>query len=127
MKQFLPFLLIFQSCLGWGDMFLNVEKITGNYYLVEDESGSYDICYKSDDGYQGRNQSHSKVTAYAYNDTILVMKVQPYNHEVFYYAINMKKDRDFAEQNEYEIGKVAVKDYPNSWLAALNLDFKDVK
>lgn len=108
-------------------MFAKREQIIGNYYLVENENGTYDISYKIDGAYVGRNPIGGQVTAYAVKDTVLVMKIQPYNGEAFYYTINMKKDRDIAKQDEYEMGRVAAEDYQRSWLATLNLAFQDVK
>lgn len=120
-------LFVLQSCIGWGDMFAKREQIIGNYYLVENENSTYDISYKIDGAYIGRNPSGGQVTAYAVKDTILVMKIRPYNGEAFFYTINMKKDRDIAKQEEYELGRVAAKDYQRSWLAKLNLNFQDVR
>jgi hypothetical protein len=109
-------------------MFAKREQIIDNYYLVENESGSYDIGYRLDGGgYIGRNPPNTRVIAYAYKDSLLVMKVQPYRGEPSYYAINMKRDRDIAKREEYEMGSVAVMDYQKSWLSRLNLHFKEVK
>ena len=99
MKKFLPFLFIFQSCIGWGDLFAKLEQIVGNYYLVQNEDGFNDVGYKLDGGgYIGRNTPNTRVTAYAYEDSLLIMKVQPYKGEPSYYAINMKRDRDIAKE-----------------------------
>lgn len=108
-------------------MFAKREQITGNYYLVENENGTFDISYKVGDGYIGRNPSEGQVIGYAVKNTILVMKVQPYKGESFYYAIDMKKDIDIAKQVEYEMAIVSVKEFNHSWLAKLNLAFQDVK
>src|SRR5205085_9288794 len=113
MKKFLPLLLIFQSCIGWGDMFAKLKQITGNYYLVESDNGFFNISYKVDGGYIGRNPAYSQVIAYAYIDMVLVMKVKPYQGETFYYAIDMNKDSEVAKQEDYEMDKIAEKDYKN--------------
>lgn len=127
MKKYLPLLFVLQSCIGWGDTFAKREQIIGDYYLVENENSTYDISYKIGGAYIGRSPSGGQVIAYAVRDTVLVMKIQPYNGEPFFYAINMKKDRDIAKQKEYELGRVAAKDYQRSWLARMSLNFQDVK
>jgi hypothetical protein len=127
MKKYLPLLFILQSCIGWGDMFAKREQITGNYYLIENENGTFDISYKIDGAYVGRNPSGGAVSAYAIKDSVLVMKIQPYQGEAFYYAINMAKDKDIGRKEEYEMGSIAAKDYQHSWLAKLKLAFQDVK
>lgn len=127
MKKYLPLLIVLQSCIGWGDMFAKRENIISNYYLVESDNGTYDISYKIDGSYVGRNPPNSKVIAYAVKDTILAMKVQPYSGDTFFYAINMKKDYEVAKTEEYELGSIATKDYQSSWLGKMDLHFKDIK
>lgn len=127
MKKYFLLLFALQSCMGWGDMFAKRERITGNYYLIENEGGMRDISYKVVDGYIARTPSNCKVVAYAVKDTILIMKVQPYRGDIFYFAINMKKDYETAKQEEYELDSVSLKDIEKSWLGKMNLHFQDVE
>jgi len=125
MKKILPFLLIFQSCLGASDMFATRTKIIGNYYLVEEEDGGYSIGYKIDEGFIGRSPSNSKVLAYAIRDSVLVMKVQFYDSTSKFYILNMNKDGDYADEKDIFIDTISEKDYKNSWIG--NFNFKSIE
>ena len=127
MKRFIPFLLILQSCIGAGDMFAKREKIIGKYYLVEGDDGKYDIGYDLDGSYIGRNPSNSNVIAYAIKDSFLAMKVWFYDSTTKYYVINMNKDRDIANEEEYLIDTIAEANFKKSWLGKQNLKFEIVK
>ncbi len=107
-------------------MFAKKEKIIGNYYLVETETGinSHGIGYKTNGVYEMR--SPENVVAFAVRDSILVVKVKPFNSDTLYYAINTNMG-EMASKEEYQIANVAAKDFPSSLLARLNLDFKRVK
>jgi hypothetical protein len=126
MRKLLTLLFFLPSCIGAGDMFAKREKIIGNYYLVETENGakSHGIGYKVSGGYEMR--SPESVVAYAVKDSMLVVKVKPFNADTFYYAINTNKG-EMARIREYQMDSLATKDFQNSWLASLKLDFKEVK
>lgn len=127
MKKIFPLLLLFQSCLGWGDVVNKPQKIDENYFLFKNEAGHYDIAYKDNDVYVLRNPANSGVIAYATNDSFLVMKIRTFTDSVFYYVINKKKDGSLARSFDYEV-PVAITDenFQTSWLSTMNLRFKEL-
>ena len=127
MKKILIILILFQSCIGAGDMFESRDNINRNYYLIEEESGGYSIGYKLREGYVGRSPSQSKVLAYAIKDSLLIMHFQYYDSTDNYYIINMNNDWDYAKEEEYHVTTIMSKDFRSSWIGKQNLSLKQVK
>jgi hypothetical protein len=127
MKKILIVLILFQSCIGAGDMFASRDKIIGNYYLIEEESGGFSIGFKLTEGYVGRSPSQSTVVAYAIKDSLLIMHVQYYDSTDNFYIVNMNNDRDYAKEEEYHVETIATKDFKSSWIGRQNLSFKHME
>ena len=126
LRFLLPLVLIFQSCVGWGDFLNRPKHLIGNYYLLEQENARYGISYKVDGGFRGRNPMHSHVLRYAISDSLLLMQVEYGTDEIEYYVINMQKDGAFAEATAFEVLNVPDDAFLKSGLAGLNLDFRKV-
>jgi hypothetical protein len=71
-------------------------------------------------------RSPENVIAYALKDSFLVVKVKSFSSDTFYYAINTNKG-EMARKEVYQVDSVEARDFENSWLKHLNLDFKEIK
>jgi hypothetical protein len=127
MKKILTLIILFQSCLGAGDMLAKREKITGNYYLVEQEDGGYGIAYKIDGSFIYRTPPHSRLKAYAFKDSVLVMKTQDYNSEIYFYVLNMNKDNGYSNDKEIFVDTIPEVLFTRSWIAQGKYKFIQVK
>ena len=116
MRKIFPLLLVLQSCIGAGDMLASKEQITGNYYLIERDDGAYDICYKVDGSYMGRNASNSKVVAYAIEDSIMVIKSQDYQSDIVFYVLNMNRDNGYSKNEEIYLDTIPERLFKKSWV-----------
>jgi hypothetical protein len=127
MRKILPLFFILQSCIGAGDMFSKRTLITGNYYLAEKEGGGYDIVYKIDGSYIGRNPSNSRVMAYAVKDSLLIMKSQDYKSNIVFYVLNMNKDEGYSKEVEIYLDTIPEGSFRHSWISAYRFTFIPVK
>ncbi len=93
------FIILFYSC---GDIFATRNKITGNYYLFEEDASSdFSIRYKLKSGdYIGRVPA--KIIEYGYKDSVLAAKCIQYGR-IKFYVLNMKSDFEFADEKDYLI------------------------
>lgn len=95
----LAFIILCYSC---GDIFATRNKITGNYYLFEEDASSdFSIRYKLKSGdYVGRIPA--KIIEYGYKDSVLVAKCIRYGR-IKFYVLNLKSDFEFADEKDYLI------------------------
>jgi hypothetical protein len=124
MKKVLFLFIFFQSCREFGDMFENITKITGKYFLIENSWGGHSVGYKTDESYLIRGPLDSKVLAYAVKDSILVMKYIQKDSAINFYVLNMNKDHSTAKNAEIYLDTIKAIDFINSTLQKLNLQFK---
>ena len=105
------------------------EHITGRYYIVGvDISAERNLCYSLSgrSGYIGK--APGQLQAYGFNDTFLVAKTSEYNPgKDVYYIINMKKDGEFAHEEDFRVGPVSENDYKTKWRNRLNIALKKLK
>jgi hypothetical protein len=127
MRKILSLLFVLQSCTGAGDMFAKKEQITGNYYLIEGDDGNYDICYKVDDDYIGRNPFNNKVMEYAFKDSILVIKSQDYQSNIVFYVLNMNRDSGYSKNEEIYLDTIPESLFKHSWVNGNRYKFIPVK
>ena len=127
MKKVLFLLIFFQSCREFGDMFENVTKITGKYFLIENSWGGHSVGYQTDESYLIRGPSNGKVLAYAIKDSILVMKYIQKDSSINFYVLNMNKDSYKAKNEQIFMDTIKAIDFKISTLQKLNLQFKLVK
>lgn len=109
--------ICFYSC---GDLFEKQRRITGSYYLGENEmSGGLSIYFKTSNGdYIGRGAG--KVLEYGFTDNFIVSKNER-GAGIVFYLINRKKDADYADVSDFQIGPLTEQAY-DSLKKSMNLD-----
>ena len=115
------FLLATAVCIySCGDLFERQRKITGSYYLGENEKfGGLSIYFKTSDGdYIGRGTG--KVLEYGFTDNFIVSKNET-DVGIRFYLINRKKDSDYADTSDFQIGPLTEPSY-DSVKKSMNLD-----
>lgn len=126
MKFLLIISVMLQSCIGAGDIFASRERILSKYYLLERESGGYNISYQVDEGYLGRTPYNFKVMAYGIKDSLLIAQIQDYDSICRYHIINMNKDSDFADEKDYLFQSMTPGEYDTSWLGKQKVQLRSV-
>jgi hypothetical protein len=115
--------LLFSSC-----GFAYKKHITGKYFLIGvDTEEDLHLSYKLSSGdFVGRVPA--KVTAYGYNDSVLVVKSLEYKNSFpAYYIINMNRDSEYAHEEVYRVGPLIESDFEKEWKDKLRVSLEAVK
>ena len=109
----MPFILLFSvvviCILSCGDILSKREKITDNYYLLENEVGDMSVWFKSSQGDFVR-RIPEKVLEYGVNDSFIIAK-GVIDSEMRVYLINRKNDSHFAEPKDYLSGPFSLSQF----------------
>ncbi len=104
---FMLLVILFNSCLGWGDIFSYEKDIPGNYEIAEDEGSSQkEIYYKLESG--GAIGRIDNVLKVGWNDSIIIAE-----SEEGYYILDKTIDSAYAEPKNVVYGPATHVDFIN--------------
>jgi hypothetical protein len=96
--------------LSCGDILNKKKRISGNYYLVENEfRGGMSVYFRSSEG-DFVERIPAKVVEYGFNKKYIVAKCNV-NDSIMVFMINRDKDFHYAEPFEYLLGPFDLSQY----------------
>jgi len=97
-------------CLSCGDMLNKKIKISGNYYLLENEfRGGLSVYFRSSEG-DFVERIPARVVEYGFDDNFIIAKCSV-DDTIKIYIIDRKKDSHFAEPVDYLTGPFNISQY----------------
>ena len=109
-------------------MFADRKRVVGKYYLVQGDTEEYSLAFDlGNGGFIGRGARNAMLVAYAYDDSIFIVKTKEYiNPKVTYTIINWKQDNGYNHDRELYLDTIPENLYETSWIAKRNYRFVDV-
>jgi hypothetical protein len=109
-------------------MFADKKQVVGKYYLVQGDTEEYSLAFDLGNGeFVGRGPSNAMLVAYAYDDSIFIVKTKGYtNTSVTFTMINWKQDNGYNQDMELYLDTIQENLYETSWIAKRNYRFVDV-
>ena len=104
------------------------KHIVGKYHLIAvDTRTDISLCYEISSG-DCIGRVPARVIEYGYSDSLLVAKAKEYGKaSPSFYIIDMRKDSDYAHEEQFRIGPLTESEFDEYWRNKLKIQMNKVK